>query len=343
MDSEIYQKIVTGPSAWVGRDLANSTEWIHHFSPEELDELDRALTIVRKKRGDLAEIRQSDFPLPTLGPRLRRHLEEIRNGRGFVVLRGFPVGRYSDEEVGVAFWGIGTYLGVPVTQNPRGELLGHVYDYGRKYGNIDVRGYETNAYLPFHTDACDLVGLLCLRRAKSGGLSSIVSAITLHNEILRRHPEYLAPLYRGFRYIKREAALTEDPVTENLIPVFGHSDGIISCRLVRNQINAACVKLGIPLDERGRAALDFLDELAYDDALHLDMDLQLGDMQLCNNYTILHSRTEYEDWPEKARGRHMLRLWLSFRERRPLAANFPQHNGYGLGQIAEVAFEPSDA
>src|SRR5690606_25502472 len=129
---------------------------------------------------------------------------EIEDGRGFVLVRGFPAQDYAVEDAEAVFWGIGSYLGLPVTQNPKGVLMGHVKDYGRKFGNLDVRGYETNAHLPFHSDGCDLVGLMCFRRARNGGQSSIVSALALHNEIAAQHPEYLPILYRGFYYIKRE-------------------------------------------------------------------------------------------------------------------------------------------
>jgi hypothetical protein len=334
----IFTEIVTGPSAWLGPDLTNDPSWIHVFSPRELAELDSALAGVKARGLALADIRRADFALPSLGRRLLEQLEEISHGRGFVVFRGLPVERYADQDVEIILWGLGTYLGLGVSQNPMGDLMGHVFDHGRNYGDIDVRGYETRAHLPFHTDGGDIVALLCLRRAKSGGLSSIVSAISLHNEILRRHPEYLPPLYRGYRYIKREAALGDDPVSANPIPVFGCAGGLISCRLIRNQINAAYEKMGTSLGTLEKQALDFLDSLAQSPKFHLNMDLQLGDIQVCNNYTIMHSRTEFEDWPEPGRGRHMLRLWLSARDRRPLAAEFPQHNGYG--GIAEVAFLP---
>ena len=333
----IFSEIVTGPSAWLGPDLAKDPSWIYEFTAGDLAELDAALARVKAQRIAMKDVRRSDFVLPSLGPKLAGQLEEINNGRGFVVLRGLPVKRYADADTECMLWGIGTHLGVAVTQNPKGDLLGHVFDHGRKYGEMDVRGYETRAHLPFHTDSGDIIALLCLRRAKSGGLSSIVSSITLHNEILRRHPDYLPPLYRGFHYIKREAALGDDPVSSHPIPVFGCADGHISCRLIRNQINAAYVKMGKPLGTCEKQALDFLDSLANSDKYHLDMDLQLGDIQVCNNYTILHSRTEFEDWPEPGRGRHMLRLWLSARNRRPLAPEFPQHNGYG--QTAEIAFQ----
>jgi hypothetical protein len=272
--------------------------------------------------------------------RLEQLLAEVQDGRGFVVLRGLPVTRSSDEDVGLIFWGLGRYLGSPLYQNPDGDLLGHVYDRGRTYGNIDVRGYETSAYLPYHTDAGDLVGLLCLRRALVGGLSSITSAVTVHNEILAAHPEYLGLLYNGFYYIRREAALTDKAVSERPIPVFGCQDGVVSCRYIRNQINAAAVKRGVPLTAIERAALDHFDETTRRPDVRLDMDLQPGDIQLVNNYTILHSRTEFVNGPEPHQQRHMLRLWLKFHRPWPLAPDFPAHGGYrparGVASLVEA-------
>ncbi len=339
----IHDAIVDHPSAWYGRDLQRDQSWLIQLTPDDLEEIDRALRDVTAAGLDLAQVGRGNFRLPHFGQKLAAWLEEIRTGRGFVVLRGLPVTRYTDDEVGLIFWGLGAHLGLAVTQNPKGDLLGHVYDHGRTYGAIDVRGYETNAHLPFHSDGCDLVGLLCLRRAKSGGLSSVVSSTTIHNEILRRRPDLLPPLYEGFHYIRREAALTDSPVTPHRIPVFGVKDGLVSSRLIRNQINAAFAKTGTEPTALERDALDLVDELAHDPEIHLDMDLQLGDIQLCNNYTVLHSRTGFEDFPEPERRRHMIRLWLTFRDRRPMADNFPAHNGYGRNQIVEVALQHEPA
>lgn len=343
MPAQILDSIVKHPSAWYGRDLVKDPSWLVQLSAHDLAEIAAAVDGVKKLGLPLAQVGRSSFPLPTLEAKLASWLEEIRIGRGFVVLRGLNAEDYGDDDVGLIFWGIGSYLGMAVRQNPRGDLLGHVYDHGRNYGDIDVRGYETNAYLPYHTDGCDLVGLLCLRRAKTGGLSSIVSSVTLHNEILRRHPEYLRPLYEGFYYIKREAALGEDPVTKYRVPVYGAKDGQVSARLVRNQINAAWTKTGTPPAPIEQAALDFVDELSRDPEIHLDMDLQVGDMQLCNNYTIMHSRTGFEDFPEPQRRRHMIRLWLTFRDRRPMGEHFLEHNGYGQNQLTEIAFQGAAA
>jgi hypothetical protein len=339
MASICWMQPVTTAKAWRGETLSRETSWIATLTPAEIADVDRALATARASGKPLEQIGRDDFPLTVMRARLTQTLADIVDGRGFVVLRGLPVDRWSDEETGLVFWGFGRYLGSPLYQNPKGELLGHVYDHGRTYGNIDVRGYETNAYLPYHTDAGDMVGLLCLRRSLEGGLRSIVSSVTTHNEILANHPEYLGLLYNGFYYIRREAALTERGVSERPIPVFGARDGVVSCRYIRNQINAGAVKRGVPLTTLEQAALDYLDELTRRPDLRLDMDLQPGDIQFINNYTILHSRTGFVDGPEPHQKRHMLRLWLKFPAPWPLSPEFPAHMGYKPAQDTPVLVE----
>jgi hypothetical protein len=339
MSSICWTKPITNAKAWRGEALARETSWIVTLTPPEIADVEAALAIARASGKPLEQIGRAEFPLTVVRPRLDQALAEMVDGRGFLVLRGLPVARWSDEDTGLVFWGLGRYLGAPLYQNPQGELLGHVYDHGRTYGNIDVRGYETNAYLPYHTDAGDMVGLLCLRRSLEGGLSSLVSSVTVHNEILANHPEYLGLLYNGFYYIRREAALTERGVSERPIPVFGARDGVISCRYIRNQINAGAVKRGVPLTRLEQAALDYLDELTRRPDLRLDMDLQPGDIQLINNYTILHSRTGFVDGPEPHQKRHMLRLWLKFPMPWPLGLDFPAHMGYKPAQDTPILVE----
>ena len=339
MTSICWTKPISAANAWRGEALARETSWLVRLSEAQVADVERALAAARGTGKPLEAITREDFPLAAMRPRLEQALADMYGGRGFVVLRGLPVGRWSDEDTGLVFWGLGRHLGSPLYQNPQGELLGHVYDHGRTYGNIDVRGYETNAYLPYHTDAGDMVGLLCLRRSLEGGLSSIVSSVTVHNEILANHPEYLGLLYNGFYYIRREAALTERGVSERPIPVFGARDGVVSCRYIRNQINAGAVKRGVPLTTLEQAALDYLDECTRRPDLKLDMDLEPGDIQFINNYTILHSRTGFVDGPEPHQKRRMLRLWLKFPKAWPLGPEFPAHMGYQPAQDTPILVE----
>jgi len=338
--SSIWTKPIRGPKAWRGETLDRDTSsWLVSWTPDEIADIDRALATAKASGRPPEDIGREQFPLTVARARLEQTVAELYDGRGFVVLRGLPVERYRDDDVGLIFWGLGRYMGSPLYQNPQGDLLGHVYDQGRAYGNIDVRGYETSAYLPYHTDAGDVVGLLCLRRALEGGLSSIVSSVTVHNEILAHRPEYLGLLYNGFYYIRREAALTERGVSDRPIPVFGNAGEVVSCRYIRNQINAGAVKRGVPLTTLEQAALDYLDEQTRRPDLRLDMDLAAGDIQFVNNYTVLHSRTEFVDGPEPHQKRHMLRLWLKFPRPWPLSPEFPAHMGYKPSQDTPVLVE----
>lgn len=314
---------VGGPSAWRGAELHGSDGWSHELAAADVEELAAALAGVRTRGLSTTAVTRADFPLPGLAPRL----EEARTGRGLFVLRGLPPDRFDEAARETIFWGIGTHLGQPVSQNSHGELLGHVADQGRTYGAANTRGYQTRARLDFHTDRCDLVGLLCQRRAREGGLSSVVSTMAVHDEILRSRPDLLAVLYRGFHYSEREAADSPDGVTLHRIPVFSRQDGVLSCRFIRNPIETGATRRGVPLTGPEREAVELMSTLSARQDMRLDMMLEPGDMQFCNNYVTAHSRTEFSDWPEPERRRLMVRLWLSFAERRPLAADFGEHDG----------------
>jgi hypothetical protein len=326
-----------GRKGWAGPVMARDTRWIHQFTPAELAEIDAALGIFQLHGVALENMSREDFPLPVLQAHLAQWLDEMRNGRGFVVLRGLPVANYSDEQVGAIFYGLGLYLGHPLKQNPKGDVLGHVYDQGRAFGQIDVRGSLSNAFLPFHTDACELIGLLCLRAAKRGGVSSISNAVEIYREIERTRPDLIAPLATGYYYIHREAALTGSPISAHKIPVYGDASGVVSCRLVPTQVEAALKSVAPPLSPLEREALDEVVRLSHEDRFRLDMELAPGDIQLINNYTVFHSRTEYEDFAEPERKRHMLRLWLAFADDWPLAPGFARQLGYKQSKPGEIA------
>ncbi|MCB4824238.1 TauD/TfdA family dioxygenase [Roseicella aerolata] len=336
---------VTDASAWRGAEIANDAGWIGTLTAAEVEDLAAALRGVQARGLATTAISRADFPLPVLAPRLAAWLREAQSGRGFFVLRGLPAGRFTEAEREAIFWGIGTHLGTAVSQNSHGEMLGHVFDQGRTYGSANTRGYQTRARLDFHTDRCDLVGLLCQRRAKAGGLSSVVSTMAVHNEILRTRPDLLPVLYRGFHYSEREAADNPNGVTPRPIPVFSRwpdgPGGVLSCRFIRNPIETGAQRRGVPLTEQEREALELMSDLSAREDMRLDMMLEPGDMQFCNNYVTTHARTEFEDWPEPERRRLMVRLWLTVHPRRPLAPDFGEHDGIPARLAPEAAPLPA--
>lgn len=297
--------------AWRGSELAGRADWIHAFTPTEIAEIDRAVEALSRSDVEILDIQRDDFPLPTLRPTLLRAREETLHGRGFHLFRGVPVQRYSVRQSAIAFWGLGLHLGEPLSQNGKGHVLGHVANLGMDYADPETRGYQTKARLPYHTDAGDVVALLCLQTARAGGLSSVVSSTTLWNELLARRPDHARTLMEPL-YYTRWGEIPEGKKPYEPVPVFSPGAGQMIATYVRSAIEKAQHLAGVPaLTEQQLQALDCLDTLAADPDLHLDMELQPGDVQLVNNYSVLHSRTSYEDWPEADKRRHLLRLWLA--------------------------------
>ena len=197
MDQVMLRPLVEGPSAWIGADLAKRPEeWTYQLASAQVAEIDAAVAGIRDR--NIAEIRRPDFPLPTLGPALDRLRDEVLNGRGFVLLRGLPVEGRSIAESAAAYWGIGTYFGNARSQNAKGHVLGHVRDLGLSSKDPNVRIYQTTERQNFHTDSCDIVALLCLKTAKSGGLSSLTSSMSIYNVMATRRPDLAARLLQPF-------------------------------------------------------------------------------------------------------------------------------------------------
>jgi hypothetical protein len=330
---------IEGPSAWYGPDmakspdLANSEEWLYRLTGDEIAELDQALEHTRARGLDIIGITREDFPLPRLGPVLDDIHRELLHGRGFVLLRGVPVGRYSIAEAAAVYWGIGAYFGRALSQNAKGHVLGHVRDLGYNPDDPNVRIYQTTERQYFHTDSCDLVGLLCLRQARSGGLSAIVSSVTVFNEMLARRPDLLPVLFEPFETDRRgEVPAGMKPYFA--VPVFNWHAGRLSTIYVRRYIESARRFPEVPpLTARQVEALDGFDSLLEDSALNLFMDFEPGDIQLLHNHQILHDRTGYVDWPEPPRKRHLLRLWLCPPDGRPLPDCFaPRYGSVEIGR-----------
>jgi Taurine catabolism dioxygenase TauD, TfdA family len=314
-------------SVWYGPDLIHHTDWVERLSEAEIAEVESAVGKLQRSTIDLAAISVKDAPLPNLGPRLQRLLEEILNGRGFVLIKALPVERWTKREAAIAFLVIGIHLGCLRMQNAEGHLLGHVRDMGRSSNDPNTRIYQTHERQTHHTDSCDVVGLLCLRVAKSGGLSSLVSSTTIFNEMRRRRPDLLRVLMEPIE-TDRRGEVSEGSKPYFNIPVFNYHDGLVSAIYQRQYIESARRFPDVPpLTALQIEALDLFDELANDPKLNLMMELEPGDIQLVHNHTILHDRTAFDDYDEPERKRHLLRLWLAPPNARPLPEVYAERFG----------------
>jgi hypothetical protein len=318
---------IAGPSAWYGPQVATRTDWVHTLGDGEAAEVEAAVRRLEGSGLDPTALSREGFPLPTLGRRLGGILAEVLGGRGFALLRGLPVHDWGPRRSALAFLGLGLHLGNLRPQNARGHLLGHVRDQGLSSRDPNVRIYQTRERQNYHTDSCDVVGLLCLHPARSGGLSSLVSSVTIFNELRRRRPDLARVLFEPIETDRRgEVPPGQRPYFR--IPVFNWHAGLLTTIYHRPYIESARRLAGVPpLTPAQTEALDAFDALANDPALHFFMEFRAGDVQLVCNHTLLHDRTAFEDWPDPGRKRHLLRLWLAPAQARPLPPAFAERYG----------------
>ena len=318
----------TGAAAWYGPEMAKRSDWLMPLAPAEIAEVEAAAKALVAREADIAAITAKDFPLPTLAPKLKARVDdEVLNGRGFILLRGLPVERWTVRESATAYFGLGAHLGSARSQNGKGHVLGHVQDLGLASNDPNVRIYQTHERQTFHTDSCDIVGLLCLKTARSGGLSALVSSTTIFNEMRRQRPDLLKLMFQPVATDRRgEVPEGQRPYFQ--IPTFSWHKGFLTAIYQRQYIDSAQRFPDAPrLSPAHVEALDMFDALTNDPRLHMFMEFKPGDVQLVHNHTILHDRTSFVDWPEPERRRHLLRLWLAAAHARPLPEVFAQRYG----------------
>ena len=327
MTPALAPPVIEGPAAWKACDLTPD-EWVHTLSDAETNEVVGAARRVATRQGDLATLGKADFALPSLAGRLGEILRgEVLDGRGFAVIRGLDPATLDRRQCAAAFLGLGAHLGNARPQNAKGHILGHVKDLGRSAADPTARLYQTHERQTFHTDSCDVVALMCLHPAKRGGRSSLVSSVTLYNEIHAVRPDLALCLFGPIETDRRgEQGPDEDPFFT--IPVFNWFEGHFAAIYQRQYIGSARRFAGVPpLTAEQVEALDLLDALANEPRLGLEIDFRPGDIQLVNNHLLFHDRTAFEDWPEPERRRHLLRLWLAPSNAQPLPPVFAQRFG----------------
>lgn len=306
--------VLQTPSAWRGADVQASRDWIYELNDHERDELRRVRDVVRPHAGDLSSLPRDVFRFQTLAPAFRRWRSDLRAGRGFILVRGVPIEGATTTEAARLYWLLGRELGDPVPQNSAGELLCDVRDTGASPTDPNTRLYTTRAEQDFHTDGADIIGLLALRGAKSGGTSRIVSSVTVFNELQRRRPDLVPCLFEPWHFRLPDKLPPGFP-SWFTIPLCRYERGALGMFFIPWYIRGAQALPDVPrMTPQQEQAIAAIESIANEPGLYLDMDFQPGDIQWLKNSVILHKRTAYEDHPELERKRHLLRLWLTTRD-----------------------------
>ena len=313
--------IIHSAADWRGPDIAARADWIHRFTDVEIDEVERALRSLQARGIAIGQMRREDFPLEKLAATLLDARERLETGPGLHLLRGFPVARYSRDELRLIYWGMCLHIGTAMSQSIAGDVIGDVRNLNVDVNSAAGRAYTSKQRLTFHSDQADVVGLWVMQTARAGGVSMIASALAVRNEILRRRPDLLDVIYQPFYWSWQQQEPPGSPPWY-VQPVYSEQDGHFASCYIRTHIRSAQRFPQVPrLGAAQEEALDLLDSLAGSEAFHFATLFEPGDLQLLNNHVILHSRTAFEDWPETERRRHLLRIWLSVPNSRPLNAS----------------------
>jgi len=317
---------IEGSFAWRGEDLARERDWIVELTADQVAELEEIGQRFVADDPDLRTVTATDYPLQRCADVVAGFGADLDHGRGFVLVRGLDAAIYDDALAGAIFYVMGLHLGVPMRQNELGDLLDHVIATSDKsLSEQDALPSRVRDRLAFHSDSSDVVALMCLRPAKEGGASSLVSGATLFNEVLARRPD-LAPLLLEPWYFDWRKQDPDAPADWYTSPIVSWTEGVFSMYAGTSMIRSAQRHPGVPaLTTEQYEALDLLDTIAQEPGIPLDMDFRPGDIQWLLNYAALHSRTSFVDYPEPERRRHLLRLWLRRDVGRPLVPGFGKH------------------
>ena len=319
---------IAKPSAWLGTDMTrNPDAWLYQLTSDDVRELEAAATHFQSLGIDIGEISKETFPLATFCVHIAGLKQTLLSGVGLEVLRGLPIENYSQAFAATIFCGIGAHIGSARSQNADGHILGHVRDIGADANDSKSRIYQTSERQTFHTDSADVVGLLCIREAKEGGKSLLVSAETIYNRMKQERPDLLEKLFDPIATDRRgEMPDGAKPYME--IPVLSWLEGYLTVFYQRQYIESAQRFDGaMRLSAEHVEALDMFDALANNPELCFGMQLQPGDLQFVYNHSQLHDRTGFLDWPDPNQRRHLMRLWLSIEGDRPLPECFKERYG----------------
>ena len=322
------------PAAWRGSELLGRPDWQITLEAKEIDELLKAIQPVLESGRPWQETSRGDYEMPSLARRLAGIQRDLELGSGAAMIKGFPVDLLDEEQAACAFWAMMCHLGTAVSQTAEGQRFFHVRDEGFRVGQSQARGPNTRKRLSFHTDRCDVIAFLCLRQARQGGENQLVSSVTLYNEILHRRPDLLDALLQPLPYLRHNVD-TSNTLPFCRQPVFSFREGHFAGCFLRVLVDRAHQSEDAPdCTPEQIEAMNFLEEVAEENELHVQFRQERGDLLLVNNWVNFHRRFEFEDHEDPQLRRHLLRIWLAVPNSRPLDPVFIDNYGAtGAGAI----------
>lgn len=316
---------ISGSSVWTGDELSSHDDVHYQFSAQGIAEIHEALRDSPTPGGSANQ--QSVIEMPAIAAQCKEFQDHLEHGSGVIRISGFPVQDFSEADITRFFTDMARRIGAPLPQTEHDDRVFHVRNEGYKLDDPKARGPNTAKRLSFHTDRCDVIAFLCVKQAASGGENQLVSSGAVYNHIHKMRPDLLAVLMEPYCY-KRHSVDTANPRAYCMQPIFSFCEGRFAASFLRVLIDRADADPDLPaLTDIQKQALDYLEETAELPGMQLEFRQQPGDILLLNNWTILHRRSAFVDHDDPARRRHLLRIWLSVPNSRPLDPMFKDNFG----------------
>ena len=306
--------IINSSGSWKGKEISGQPDWQIDLTENHIKEINELISGNGQKNSSITQLFEDAR-------------ETLENGPGVVLIRNCPVHDLNEGEAKKLFSILASLIGTLVSQSSEGELIFSVRDSGYKEDDPRSRGPNTRKKLSFHSDRCDVIGFLCLKQAMSGGENQIVSSIAIHNHLVENEPGLIKYLYEPF-YYRRHNVDTGNELPYCRQPIFSVTEGKFACNLLRVLIDRAYAMPELPdMSEEQKRALDAIEETASLTEMHFNFRQRPGDILFLNNWTTLHRRSEFIDFPEPEKKRHILRAWISPPNNRPIDPLFEDNYG----------------
>ena len=306
--------IINSSGSWKGKEISGQPDWQIDLTENHIKEINELISGNGQKNSSITQL-------------FADARETLENGPGVVLIRNCPVHDLNEGEAKKLFSILASLIGTLVSQSSEGELIFSVRDSGYKEDDPRSRGPNTRKKLSFHSDRCDVIGFLCLKQAMSGGENQIVSSIAIHNHLVENEPGLIKYLYEPF-YYRRHNVDTGNELPYCRQPIFSVTEGKFACNLLRVLIDRAYAMPELPdMSKEQKRALDAIEETASLTEMHFNFRQRPGDILFLNNWTTLHRRSEFIDFPEPEKKRHILRAWISPPNNRPIDPLFEDNYG----------------
>ncbi len=297
---------------WLASEITDS-DWRIELPQPALDEIAHLARFIQDNPLQMLQRRLADVSIPACQKLMAEMKSKLDDGVGFAVLDRLPVDQFPIETLVEVYWLLGQCIGRPVAQKWNGQIIYEVSDTGQEF-SYGVRGSHTRVELLFHTDNAfarmvpDYVGLFCRNPAKSGGVSRICSLYSVHQRMMHRHPDLLARLYQPMLFDRQKEHREEaEPVC--LAPYFSWRNNRLFARANSSLVRKGYEVSGEIMDNALSDALDAIDEVSESQDLWFEAPLQRGQIQYLNNHEVGHYRSEFQDFDEPEKKRHLYRLW----------------------------------